>query len=173
METNSDIDDDILNIELEDDNDINRSRSSIIEDVIFASPMMYKNESYQDGNPPTDTSPLQVFEDSPIVVHHSFFHIREHHENDFISVLDFSSQFVWIGTTIGSLYKIDNLGAVSKLNSTHASKITSLLIEENSIIISASEKGVIQIQSLKSEFDDIIINLGSKYPISWVKIKGT
>lgn len=172
METHSEIDDDTLHIELEDEDDVNRSRSSILEDVIFPTPSMNKIESYQDVGTPTDTSPLQVFEDNPIVVHHSFFHIREHHENDFISVLDFSAQFVWIGTTTGSLYKIDNLGAVTKLNSTHASKITALLIEENSIIISASEKGVIQIQSLKLEFDDIIINLGSKYPISWIKIKG-
>jgi hypothetical protein len=82
-----------------------------------------------------------VFEDNPIVVHSSFFHIKEHHENDFISVLDFSPNFVCIGTTTGSLYKIDNLSAVVSIKSPHSSKVTSLLIEDSTSILSASEKG--------------------------------
>jgi hypothetical protein len=48
--------------------------------------------------------------------------------------------------------------------------VTSLLIEDNSVILSACEKGIIHVQSLKSEFDDITINLGL-VPISCMRVK--
>lgn len=137
-----------------------------IEQLDLPSLNMQATDSYQSTTSQNNTSLSQVIEDDPIVVHKHFFHIREYHENDFISSLDFTDKLVAIGTTTGSVYKLDNLGAVSKVASSHKSKVTSIVIEEGAAIISASEKGIIHIHPLTQDFDDIIINLGVGIPIT-------
>ena len=97
----------------------------------------------------------KVLENDPIVMHRHFFCLKEHDDSDFISALDFNEMFVFIGTTTGSLYKLDNVCTVSEMNSIHSTKITSILIENNDVVLSCSEKGDIQIHSLSHEFGDI------------------
>jgi hypothetical protein len=46
-----------------------------------------------------------------------------------------------------------------------------LVIEEGNVIISASQKGEIQIMPLDLQFEDIKLKIGDKYPISCLKIK--
>jgi len=99
-------------------------------------------------NPIKEFNNQKIFEDNPFTVHNTFY-MREHHDSDFISSLAFSSEFVCAGTMTGSIFKFNSLGTVEKLTSKHTSKITSIIIEDNSVIISAWEKGIIHIQSLK------------------------
>jgi hypothetical protein len=52
------------------------------------------------GSGTFDINLQHVFEDNPFVVHNTFY-IREYHDSDFISVLDFAPNFVCIGTMTG------------------------------------------------------------------------
>ena len=108
----------------------------------------------------------KILENDPIVMHRHFFWLREHHDSDFISWLDFNEKYVFIGTTTGSLFKLDNVWTVIEMNTIHTTKVTSIIIENNDIVLSCSEKGDILIHSLMQEFSDIGIFNAVEYFLS-------
>ncbi|CAI2382746.1 unnamed protein product [Moneuplotes crassus] len=137
------------------------------DETLEISPRSFEEQNNSAGN---ESEEKKIFDDNPFSVHNTFY-IRDHSESDLISTLNFSKQIVCIGTITGMLYKLDSLGSAKNLKTKHTTKITCILIEGNTII-SSCEKGIIFVQSLDSEFDDVVIDLGNEIPINCMRVKG-